>query len=48
MKIDHEWLQGAIDIASQYTTLKVVHPSGKASVESENGVLRIEITGDME
>ena len=48
MKIDYEWLQSAIDIASNHTTLKIVHPSGKASVENENGVLKIEIAGDME
>ncbi len=48
MKIDFEWLQSAIDIVSNNITLKVVHPSGAVSVEKDNGILRVEITGDME
>jgi hypothetical protein len=48
MKIDYKWIQSAIDILSYATRLKMVHPTGNATVENENGVIKIEITGDME
>lgn len=47
MKIDYEWIQSAVDIVSNNTTFKVVNPGGTVSVENENGVIKIEIAGDM-
>ena len=48
MKIDYEWIQTAIDIISKDIVTRVVYPSGTATVEKKNGVLKVEIKGDME